>query len=175
MRQAILIAFGLAVGIGLVITVTALSTGVRNAQGTVLHSLYGVGTDVTVTQAPAAQAGGPRSFGFGGATGTTTRPAAGTKIDIDTLSNFGLGTLSSSSVSAISRLHNVAAAAGGLTLTDTRIPGKIAAISTGGGGGGGFGGGGGGGGGAGGGGGGRFRGAFTPKTFSVSGVDLSQG
>ena len=53
MRQAILIAFGLAVGIGLVITVTALSTGVRNAQSTVLHSLYGVGTDVTVTKAPA--------------------------------------------------------------------------------------------------------------------------
>src|ERR1022692_4513389 len=157
MRQAILIAFGLAVGIGLVITVTALSAGVRNAQGSVLHSLYGVGTDVTVTRAPAARAGGPRSFGFGGATGTRTRPAAGTKIDIDTLSNFGLGTLSSSSVTAISRLHNVAAAAGGLTLTDTRITGKIPAIK------------------AGGGGGGRFRGAFTPKSFTVSGVDLSQG
>jgi ABC-type lipoprotein release transport system permease subunit len=170
MRQAILIASGLAVGIGLVITVTALSAGVRNAQGTVLHSLYGVGTDVTVTHAPAARAGGPRSFGFGGATGTRTRPAAGTKIDIDTLSNFGLGTLSSSSVTAISRLHNVAGAAGGLTLTDTRITGKIPAINTGGGGGG-FGGGGG----TGGGGGGRFRGAFTPKSFTVSGVDLSQG
>jgi ABC-type antimicrobial peptide transport system permease subunit len=122
---------------------------------------------VTVTRAPAARAGGPRSFGFGGATGTRTRPAAGTKIDIDTLSNFGLGTLSSSSVTAISRLHNVAGAAGGLTLTDTRITGKIPAINTGGGG---FGGGGGGGGG-----GGRFRGAFTPKSFTVSGVDLSQG
>ena len=166
MRQAVLIASGLAVGIGLVITVTALSAGVRNAQGTVLHSLYGVGTDVTVTRAPAARAGGPRSFGFGGATGTRTRPAAGTKIDIDTLSNLGLGTLSSSSVTAISRLHNVAGAAGGLTLTDTRITGKIPAINTGGGGG--FGGGGGGGGG-------RFRGAFTPKSFTVSGVDLSQG
>ena len=163
MRQAVLIASGLAVGIGLVITVTALSAGVRNAQGTVLHSLYGVGTDVTVTRAPAARVGGPRSFGFGGATGTRTRPAAGTKIDIDTLSNFGLGTLSSSSVTAISRLHNVAGAAGGLTLTDTRITGKIPAINTGGG----FGGGGGGGG--------RFRGAFTPKSFTVSGVDLSQG
>jgi ABC-type lipoprotein release transport system permease subunit len=168
MRQAVLIASGLAVGIGLVITVTALSAGVRNAQGTVLHSLYGVGTDVTVTRAPVARAGGPRSFGFGGATGTRTRPAAGTKIDIDTLSNFGLGTLSSSSVTAISRLHNVAGAAGGLTLTDTRITGKIPAINTGGGGGGGFGG-------SGGGGGGRFRGAFTPKSFTVSGVDLSQG
>jgi ABC-type antimicrobial peptide transport system permease subunit len=170
MRQAILIAFGLAVGIGLVITVTALSTGVRNAQSTVLHSLYGVGTDVTVTKAPAAQAGGPRSFGFRGATGTSTRPAAGTKIDIDTLGNFGLGTLSSSSVTAISGLRNVAAAAGGLTLTDTKITGTIPAINSSGGGGG-FGGGGSGGGGSGGG----FRGAFTPTTFSVSGVDLSQG
>jgi putative ABC transport system permease protein len=159
MRQAILIAFGLAVGIGLVITVTALSAGVRNAQGTVLHSLYGVGTDVTVTRAPAARAAGPGSFGFGGATGTRTRPAAGTKIDIDTLSNLGLGTLSSSSVTAISRLHDVAGAAGGLTLTDTRITGKIPATNTGGGGGGG----------------GRFRGTFTPRSFSVSGVDLSQG
>jgi putative ABC transport system permease protein len=63
MRQAILIAFGLAVGIGLVITVTALSAGVKNAQGTVLHSLYGVGTDVTVTQAPAGRAGQGRMTG----------------------------------------------------------------------------------------------------------------
>ena len=173
MRQAILIASGLAVGIGLVITVAALSAGVRTAQGTVLHSLYGVGTDVTVTQAPAASAGGPRSFGFRGTTGSRTRPAPGTKIDIDTLGNFGLGTLSSASVTTVSRLHDVAAAAGGLTLTDTKITGKIPSINAGGGGGGGFGGGGGGGGGSGGGG--RFRGAFTPSSFSVSGVDLSQG
>ena len=52
MRQASFIALGLAVGIGLVITVTAASSGVKDAQGTVLHSLYGVGTDITVTQAP---------------------------------------------------------------------------------------------------------------------------
>jgi ABC-type lipoprotein release transport system permease subunit len=173
MRQAILIAFGLAVGIGLVITVTALSAGVRNAQSSVLHSLYGVGTDVTVTKAPAASAGGPPSFGFRGTTGSRTRPAPGTKIDIDTLGNLGLGTLSSESVTAVSRLHGVAAAAGGLTLNDTKITGKIPSINAGGGGGGGFGGGGGAGGGAGGGGG--FRGAFTPSSFSVSGVDLSQG
>jgi ABC-type lipoprotein release transport system permease subunit len=161
MRQAIFIASGLAVGIGLVITVTALSSGVKNAQGTVLHSLYGVGTDVTVTKAPAAQSGGPRSFGFHGATGTGTRPAAGTKIDIDTLGNFGLGTLSQDSVTTVSSLHDVAAAAGGLTLTDTKITGKIPAINTSGGGGGG--------------GGGGFRGAFTPTSFSVAGVDISHG
>ena len=52
MRQAIFIALGLALGIGLVITVTAASSGVKAAQGTVLQNLYGVGTDVTVTQTP---------------------------------------------------------------------------------------------------------------------------
>ena len=48
MRQAVFIALGLAVGIGLVITVTAASWGVKNAQATVLHSLYGVGTDTLI-------------------------------------------------------------------------------------------------------------------------------
>ena len=51
-RQAIFIALGLALGIGLVITVTAASSGVKNAQATVLHSLYGVGTDITVPRRP---------------------------------------------------------------------------------------------------------------------------
>ncbi len=169
MRQSVLIALGLAVGIGLVITVTALSTGVANAQGTVLHSLYGLGTDVTVTKSPAAGANGPRAFGFGGAIGSATRPAAGTKINIDTLANLGLGTLRASSVTDIARLHDVTAAAGGLTLTDTKITGKIPEINAGEGGSGTSGGSGTGGGP------GQFRGALTPASFSVAGVDLSQG
>jgi ABC-type antimicrobial peptide transport system permease subunit len=44
MRQVIFISLGLAIGIGLVITVTAASAGVAQAQGAVLHSLYGVNT-----------------------------------------------------------------------------------------------------------------------------------
>jgi ABC-type lipoprotein release transport system permease subunit len=167
LRQASLIAVGLALGIGLVITVTALSAGVKNAQGEVLHSLYGVGTDITVTKTPAANSGGAPSFGFRGAVGSGTRPAAGTTINIDNLRSLGLGTLSSASVTSISKLNHVAASAGGLTLTDTKITGKIPAINAGGGGGG-FGGGGGSGGGS-------FRGAFTPTSFSVGGVDLAQG
>jgi putative ABC transport system permease protein len=51
LRQTILVSFGLAVGIGLVITVTAVSRGVRDAQKTALANLYGVGTDITVTVA----------------------------------------------------------------------------------------------------------------------------
>jgi ABC-type antimicrobial peptide transport system permease subunit len=169
MRQAIFIALGLALGIGLVITVTAASSGVKNAQGTVLHSLYGVGTDITVTQTPTAGSGGPAGFGFRGQVGSRTRPASGTKIDIDNLTSIGQGTLSSASVTSIGQLHNVAGAAGALSLTDAVITGKIPAINTSGGGTGGFGGGGGGGGG------GSFRGNFKSSSFTVSGVDLSTG
>src|SRR5580704_11795142 len=56
MRQAIFVALGLAVGIGLVVTVSAASAGVKKAESSVLASLYGVGTDVTVTgEAPQAK------------------------------------------------------------------------------------------------------------------------
>jgi putative ABC transport system permease protein len=167
-RQASLIAVGLALGIGLVITVTALSAGVKNAQGEVLHSLYGVGTDITVTKAPAAGSGAPGAFGFRGQTGTRTRPAAGTTIDVDTLASRATGTMAATSVTTVAHLRNVAAAAGDLVLTDTKITGKIPAINSSGGGGGGFGGGGGGGGGG-------FAGSLTPSSFTVSGIDLGQG
>ncbi len=166
MRQAIIVAVGLALGIGLVIVVTAVSSGVKNAQASVLHALYGEGTDITVTKTPTAGTGGG-AFGFRGQTGTRTRPAAGTTIDIDTLRGGGLGTISSSSVTTVSKLNGVAAAAGGLTLTDMKITGKIPAINTSGGGTGGFGGGGGGGGG--------FAGSFTPTSFGVDGVDIGNG
>ncbi len=174
MRQAVFIALGLALGVGLVITVTAASAGVKNAQGTVLHALYGVGTDITVTKTPTAGSATPGSFGFGFRTGTTKRPASGTKIDTSTLSaGFTLGPIPSSSVSTVARLDNVSAAAGGLTLTDRTISGTVPAINTstgGGGSSGGFGGGS-----SSGGGGQNFRANFTTNSFTVAGVDLANG
>lgn len=101
MRQAILIALGLAVGVGLVITVTASTAGVRNAQGAVLQSLYGIGTDMTVTADPVGMKG----------------PDQGRA-----LLTGDLGLIRSSSVSAISRLRSVAQAAGGLLLTELAQP-----------------------------------------------------
>jgi putative ABC transport system permease protein len=165
-RQASIIALGLALGIGLVITVTALSSGVKNAQGEVLHSLYGQDTDITVTKPPTAGQFGPGSFGFGGAFGTAKRPAAGTKINVDTLRGGGLGTLTDADLAKVAKLQHVAAAAGGLTLTDTKITGTIPAINFGSGSGGSAGGGGFGSGG-------KFRGSVTPSSFSVDGVDLA--
>ena len=178
MRQAVFIALGLALGVGLVITVTAASAGVKNAQGTVLHALYGVGTDVTVTKTPAAGSGGPGSFGFGFRAGTAKRPAAGTKINTRTLTAGGtLGSISSSSVTTVADLRNVSAAAGGLTLNDRTLSGTIPAINTSGGGAGGFGGGGSGSGGSGAGSSGfqNFRANFDTNTFSVDGVDITGG
>ena len=172
MRQGVFIALGLALGVGLVITVTAASAGVKNAQGTVLHALYGVGTDVTVTKSPKAGSFTPGSFGFGFRTGTAKRPAAGTKIDTSTLAaGATLASISSSSVATVAGLHDVSAAAGGLTLNDRTLSGTVPAINTSGGGGfgGGFGGGGSGGGGQ------SFRANFTTNTFGVNGVDISTG
>jgi ABC-type lipoprotein release transport system permease subunit len=172
MRQAIFIAIGLALGIGLVITVTSASSGVKDAQASVLHSLYGVGTDITVTKTPTEGSGGSQRFGFGFSTGTTKRPAAGTKIDVENLTSTGLGTIATSSLSTVSSMKNVAAAAGGLQLTDTKITGTMPAINFNqgsGGSGGAPGGGGGGGGGQ------NLRSSFTPTSFTVDGVDLANG
>ncbi len=130
MRQAAIIALGLALGIGLVITVTAAAAGVKNAQGTVLKALYGVGTDVTVTKTPTAGSFTPGSFGFGFRTGTAKRPAAGTKINTSTLGGTAtLASMSNSSVATVAGLHDVAAAAGGLTLNDRTLSGTVPALN----------------------------------------------
>jgi putative ABC transport system permease protein len=133
MRQAIFIALGLALGIGLVVTVTAASAGVRKAQSDVLRSLYGVGTDVTVTgRAPRlslpagapAKGGGGQTFqiGPGGAqvcSNGKCQNAAGQTIDHLESTNYN--PISQSEVSAVARLKGVKAAAGGLALSDTSV------------------------------------------------------
>jgi putative ABC transport system permease protein len=154
-RQATFIALGLALGIGLVITVTALSSGVNRAQGEVLHSLYGVDTDITVTKSPSSGSGAPGSFRFNDGGGAK----AGTKVSVDNLSSTGLGTISATSVAEVAKLKDVAAAAGGLTLNDTKLSFTVPSQSSTGG----FGGSGGGG----------FGSGSVPSPVSVQGVELS--
>ena len=175
MRQAIFIAVGLALGIGLVITVTAASAGVKNAQSSVLHSLYGVGTDITVTKAPTASSGGGGfGFGFRQQIGTRTRPKAGSKINNNTLTSEGtLASIGSSAVTTVTKLQNVAAAAGGLTLTDRTVTGTVPALNFNGSGGGGFASGGGGT--SGGGNPSSFGANFNVNSFVVNGVDIANG
>jgi ABC-type lipoprotein release transport system permease subunit len=160
MRQAIFIAAGLALGVGLVITVIAASDGVSATQGTVLHSLYGVGTDVTVTQSPTAGSGSGTRFNFAG--GQPVQQNTGTSFSRDILAGAGMGTLKSSSVTTVSGLKDVSGAAGALVLNDVKLSGTISA-------GGGQPGAQGGAGGSGGSG----TGSFNTSSFTVTGIDPS--
>jgi len=85
----------------------------------VLHSLYGVGTDVTVSQPPAAGSGGGPHFRIGGGSGS--QPKSGTSFNRDVLIGAGLGTLKSSSVTTVAGLKDVSATAGALALSDVQL------------------------------------------------------
>jgi putative ABC transport system permease protein len=129
MHQAIFVALGLAVGIGLVVTVSAASAGVKKAEAGVLSALYGVGTDVTVT-GPAPAAPGPKSTPAP-RNATSIQPGpGGTEICRNGRCENAAGhavqlldrqysPVPSADVAAVSRLHDVPTAAGGLLLTDT--------------------------------------------------------
>jgi putative ABC transport system permease protein len=129
MRQAVFIALGLALGVGLVVTVAAASAGVKKAQSGVLSALYGVGTDVTVTGAvpgpPAPGAPrpvkplrlGPNGMEICTASGTCTS-AAGKTVD-NVVSQYS--GISESEVAEVARLHGVASAAGGITLSESAV------------------------------------------------------
>ena len=157
MRQAAFIALGLALGVGLVITVTAAAAGVKNAQAAVLHSLYGVGTDLTITQPPKQGSGGPTSFGFSQQISQVRagvkdgQIAAGTKISVNDLTSTQYGALTSQQLSDVRRKQHVTGAAGGLTLTDVTVNGTVPALQSGSG---------------------TFSSSFTTSTFTVDGTDL---
>jgi ABC-type antimicrobial peptide transport system permease subunit len=67
--RTILTSLGLAVGVGLVVTVTALSAGLDDAQSEVLEPLTGVGTDMSVSR-PLEISGDGSDQGFAGPPGT---------------------------------------------------------------------------------------------------------
>ena len=124
LKQSLVISLGLALGIALVITVSSASAGVKSAQRQVLHSLYGVGTDMTVTRAAARNQVGPQQFrNFGG-----PPPGSGgsRRIARDVLRpQPGSTTLPASDVAKVRSLPGVAAASAGLVLTDTSFSGVI--------------------------------------------------
>ncbi|MGH7666479.1 MAG: ABC transporter permease [Candidatus Dormibacteria bacterium] len=121
-RSASVVAIGLALGVGLVITVSAASSGVKSAQTEVLHSLYGVGTDITVTRTPTPGSGGPFRFGTG--TPGSTPPSGSFSRDRITSAD-GLATIEAAKVRAISRLQGVGAATGSLQLNSIHVTGNF--------------------------------------------------
>src|SRR5919198_663979 len=120
-RQAFVVSVGLALGVALVVTVSAMAAGVRDAQGQVLQSLYGVGTDITVTQAPSSGTGGPARLGL-----NANDNQAGKRFSRDDiLQSPGLGTIPASRLATISSLPGVKAASGGLSLSSIHAEGRF--------------------------------------------------
>jgi putative ABC transport system permease protein len=154
MRQAVFIALGLALGIGLVITVTSAATGVQNAQAAVLHSLYGVGTDLTITQPPKQGTGTGISVGFKQQIKAVRsgQIAPGTKINANELQNTQYGSLSSRQLAAVARQQHVTATAGALALSDITVAGTVPAINAGQG---------------------SISSSFTTNSYTVDGVDVA--
>ncbi|MFI8521258.1 ABC transporter permease [Streptomyces sp. NPDC085481] len=121
-KAALVVASGLALGIALVIVVSSVSSGMKQAQDKVLQSLYGLGTDLTVTKAqeqPKAgeQAQRPR-FRFDGRDD-------GAEQSSDRLMVQGFQTLADSTVGTVARQDGVAQAVGGLSLVNLKINGEF--------------------------------------------------
>jgi ABC-type antimicrobial peptide transport system permease subunit len=122
-RQALLTAFGLAVGVGLVVAVSAYAAGVGEAQEEVLQSLYGVGTDITVTRAAEEGSGDPAQIGMN----PGDREEQGERFARDrVLTSRGQQVIAQEKIDQIGALDGVSAAAGGLTLTVMHIEGQFA-------------------------------------------------
>jgi len=130
-KQTIIIALGMALAIALVIVVNAVSAGVKDAQASVLESIYGVGTDVTVSgtiEVPSedelAEGGGGPRFDFGAGAGETSDGT--TSLSQSRLSaGFGTPTISASTFDSVLAVDNVAAATATLSLTNTTFNGEL--------------------------------------------------
>ncbi|GLI26711.1 membrane protein [Agromyces rhizosphaerae] len=128
-RQTLIVAIGMALAIALVMIVNALSGGVRDAQASVLESVYGVGTDITVTQAPTGPGeggdGGGR-FEFGAEDGETDDAEGSTTVSDSRLSaGMGTSTFDASALDTALSTEGVADAAAALSLTNTTFSGEL--------------------------------------------------
>jgi putative ABC transport system permease protein len=131
-KQTIIIAIGMALAIALVIVVNAVSAGVKDAQSQVLQSVYGIGTDITVTQPAAAGTssangqGGPGGrFDFGAGAGTSG-DSGNRQVNSSRLSvGFGTQTLASADLTTVKDVSGVASAAAVLSLTNTTFSGTL--------------------------------------------------
>lgn len=129
-KQTAIVAIGMALAIALVIIVNAVSGGVKAAQASVLQSVYGVGTDITVSQTPTAPSadgsgdGGRQRFDFGATDGATTDGT--TAVSQSRLAvGRGSATLDASALDTVSDVDNVSAAAATLSLNNITFNGQL--------------------------------------------------
>ncbi len=124
-RQALLTALGLAVGVALVVAVTAYADGVGKAQDRVLQSLYGVGTDVTVSQQQKMDQGGPQRFSMQ----PPDESRQGQKFNRSAvMTSPGQQSISEKKLAQIASLGGVSAATGSITMNVMSVKGKFAQV-----------------------------------------------
>ncbi|NEB91012.1 ABC transporter permease [Streptomyces bauhiniae] len=121
-KAALVVASGLALGIALVIVVNSVSHGMGRAQDKILQSLYGLGTDMTVTKAASATTGDaqrPR-FRFDAKDDDGSASQSSDRVMVQ-----GFSTLASSTVGKVSSQQGVSDAAGGLSLNVVKVDGQF--------------------------------------------------
>ncbi len=127
-KQTAIVATGLAIAVALVIIVNALSAGVGAAQAQALESVYGVGTDLTVTGAQAKMEEGDRGgaqFDFDEDSGTTDEDGNTTLDQSQLTTDFMRGTLESSTLDTVTAIDGVQSVAGALSLSNTTFSGEL--------------------------------------------------
>ncbi|MCL8011867.1 ABC transporter permease [Streptomyces sp. AS02] len=121
-KAALVVASGLALGIALVIVVTSVSSGMSRAQDKVLQSLYGLGTDMTVTKAaePAASSSERPRFEFDAQDSDSDEEQSSDRVMVQ-----GFQTLADSTVTEVGRQSGVSDAVGGLSLQVIKVSGEF--------------------------------------------------
>ncbi|MFC5215212.1 ABC transporter permease [Streptomyces coerulescens] len=121
-KAALVVASGLALGIALVIVVNSVSSGMSKAQDKVLQSLYGLGTDMTVTKAaePAASSSERPRFQFDARADGSDEEQSTDRVMVQ-----GFQTLSSSTVTKVGSQSGVSDAVGGLSLQVIKVSGQF--------------------------------------------------
>ena len=127
-KQTLIIALGMALAIALVVIVNGFAAGVKTAQTTALSSVYGVGTDITVTKTVAAGTGGGQRFAFGSGGGSTSTSGGTSKTNLsknNLTATMGTATYASSELATVQKVSGVKAATATLNLTDSSFSGSV--------------------------------------------------
>jgi putative ABC transport system permease protein len=121
-RQTMLVGISLGISIGLIIVVNAASTGISDAQKTVLSGLYGIGTDISVTKNIQPTQDG-RDFNFGPG---NTDAAGGSALNQTRLAvPIFSGTFDQQTLTKIANTKGVAKTAATLKLNQIVFKGNI--------------------------------------------------
>ncbi len=122
-RQTMLVVAALGLAVGLVVTVSATTSGVQAAQDEVLGSLYGVGTDLTVTRTAVEPGdGNGAQFQFGPPDQADQRQkVSGSRL----MMRPGAQSLAASSVKKVAGLDGVSSAVGVLVLDSVNLDGIL--------------------------------------------------